>query len=93
MSKKYTYYVYTNGLYRLDREIWFNNTKMRHCEDGPAYILYDKYEKVSGKYYFWSDHDITDFVKNLFSNIPDELNKEQQVLLKLNMPVEYFNND
>lgn len=62
-----------------------------HCEDGPAIISDSCF--INNKpvcLWLWNGHHITDIVKNLFGYLPDKLNKEQQVLLKLNIPLDYF---
>lgn len=68
-------------------EIWCING-LPHRTDGPAFSEYNKNGATIDKKYWWNDHQITDFVKNIIGDVPDELTKGEQVLLKLSLPDE-----
>lgn len=69
--------------------MWWNHG-LRHREDGPAVMCYNEDGECIEKEYFWNYNKITDFVEKLFGCVPNELSKDQVVLLKLSLPAECF---
>lgn len=78
---------YENG--QIDFKIWLLNGK-RHWPIAPAFIKYDEKGNMTIQEYWWNGYNITDFVKKIFGNIPEKITKEEQILLKLSLPDNYF---
>lgn len=71
------------------QKCWLINNRY-HREDGPAMVNYLLDRSIIYDYYL-NDNKITDFVKKIFGYVPDELTKDQAVLLKLSIPCDFYN--
>lgn len=81
--------VFYNTYGHMVKMAWHDNGNL-HRIDKPAVIEFYVEGKVRSKKYYYNNHDITDIVENLFGYIPDELSKDQSILLKLSLPPECF---
>lgn len=69
---------------RIKNEAWLDGDTYHRLE-APTLITYDENGNVIDKQYWWHGKNINKYVLKIFGNIPNELTKEEQVLIKVSL--------
>lgn len=70
--------------------MWTDKNGLHHREKYPAIVAYTKTGKIYRRMYWWNGVNITPTIKSLFKKVPNELSKNQIILLKLSLPDKFY---